>query len=526
MPSSKAKPACLPFVLAIIDGWGVAPKVRSDDPTSKANMPFTRELFKNYPHALLGAHGSQVGLPPRQDGNSEAGHLNLGAGRIVYQDAVTISNHIKAGSFFRNPALLTAIKHVKKNHSRLHLMGLLSNYNSGHSSPDHVIALLKFCYRQGVHHVWLHFFTDGRDSPRYDAIKFVTEIKKHFKNHEQIASICGRFYAMDRKKYWPNTERAYRLLTEGVGLTDSSAEKAIRHAYNRGETDEFISPTAIVDKHNKPAGAMKDNDAVIFFNLRSDRARQLTKPFVQSRFEQVNDKAFHRRRLLKNLCFVALTDFGPDLGNMLTAYKSQDIKSTLPFSLRGLKQLYVAESEKFAHITYFFNGGYDHAVAGEDKVMIPSPQVASYDKTPAMSARAITEVVLKALRERKYDFIALNFANLDMVGHSGNFKACVKACAVVDECLGKIGRAIYHLKGGFLITADHGNIEETKNDLTGEVDTEHSVNPVPCLFYHPAFKGKSFVRRTGILGDVAPTILDLLNINQPKVMTRRSLFKR
>ncbi|MFA4819070.1 MAG: 2,3-bisphosphoglycerate-independent phosphoglycerate mutase [Patescibacteria group bacterium] len=526
MPSSKSKPSCLPFVLAIIDGWGVSPKVRGDDPTTKSTMPFIHSLVRNYPQAMLEAHGVYVGLPLRQDGNSEAGHLNLGAGRVVDQDAILINKHIKDGSFFKNPALGAAVKHVKKYHSRLHLMGLLSNYNSGHSSPGHILALLKFYQRAGVRRPLLHFFTDGRDSPRYEAIKFIEDVKKNFKNHEQIASIMGRFYAMDRKKDWTNTEIAYRVLTEGNGLVETTGKDAIRQAYNRGESDEFIKPTIIVDEHKKPYGVISKNDAVIFFNLRSDRARQLTKPFVQPRFEQINPGAFQRRLVLKNLCFVALTDFGPDLGNVLTAFKSLDIKSTLPFVLPGLKQLYVAESEKFAHITYFFNGGYDHPVASEDRVMVPSPNVAAYDRAPAMSSGVITAVVIKALKNKTHDFIVFNFANLDMVGHTGNFKACLKACRSADQWLERIGREVYKRRGGFMITADHGNIEETKNLATGQVDTGHSTNPVRCLFYHPAFKHKSFTRRHGQLADVAPTILDLLNIDQPKAMTGRSLFRR
>lgn len=527
MKKIKHDKTYLPFVLAVIDGWGVAQKVdKKGDPTLLAKTPFLREVIANYPKALLEAHGKYVGLPDIQDGNSEAGHLNLGAGRIVDQDATIVTKSIKNGSFYKNPALLKAIAHAKKNHSAIHVMGLLSNYNSGHSSPDHYRAILKMLHSHGIHKIYIHFFTDGRDSPRYDAVKFLQEAKKGFRNNEIVASITGRLYAMDRKKEWSRTEMTYRLLTEGVGLKDDSAEAAIRHAYNRGESDEFIKPTIITDKKGKPLGLIEDNDAVIFFNIRSDRARQITKAFVQTRFEQANVKSFKRRKLIKNLCFVALTDYGPELGNVLTAFTSLDLKNTLPFALKSLNQLYVAESEKFAHMTFFFNGGYDHSVAGEERIMVPSPKVDSYDETPAMSARAITKKVLDAIKKGGYDFIAINYANADMVGHTGNTKACIKALEVIDECLAKIGQAIKKKQGALMITADHGNVEGTINHTTGEVDTEHSKNPVYCLLYNEQWRGKKFHRPKGILADVAPTVLDLLKIPKPKEMTRRSLLQK
>ena len=527
-PSDKKnkanKKAPLPFVLAILDGWGVTKRGQPDDPTAKAHTPFLHELHHNYPAALLGAHGTFVGLPHEQDGNSEAGHLNLGAGRVVEQDAVIISKAIKDGTFFKNTALLSAAAHVKKHHSQFHLMGLLSNYNSGHCSPDHFFALLKFAQQQKISPVYIHFFTDGRDSPKYDAPKFIAEARKRFRNGETIASITGRFYAMDRKKDWMRTGRTYDLLTQGKGMTDTSAEEAIRHAYNRGESDEYISPTIITDSKHHPLGIIRSDDAVVFWNLRSDRARQLAKPFVQTRFEDLNPGAFKRRRLVKNLCFVALTDFGPDLGQISTAYPSRDLTDTLPMVLKDLRQLYIAESEKFAHVTYFFNGGYDHPVGGEARIVVPSPEATSYDSTPAMSALAITKIVTNAINKRRYDFIVLNFANPDMVGHTGNLKACIKAMEVVDGCLAKIGKAVRDSGGTLLVTADHGNVEETTNPVTGEVDTEHSKNPVPCLLYQSAWRGKSFVRSSGVLGDVAPTILSLLGLPKPKAMTRSGLL--
>lgn len=515
-----------PFVLAILDGWGVRPDKSNDDATRLAHTPFLNSLEHHYPSALLGASGVDVGLPKGQDGNSEAGHLNLGAGRIVEQDAVFISRSIKDGTFFKNAAFLAAIEHVKKNHSSLHLMGLLSNYNSGHSSPDHFFALLKLVEQHKINPVFIHFFTDGRDSPRHDAVKFLTEVRKRFRNGEVVSTLAGRYYAMDRKKDWVRTEKTFNLLTRGRGIAEQSAEVALRHAYNRDESDEFVSPVVIVGKNKKPVGVISDNDAVIFFNLRSDRARQLAKPFVQTRFEKENPNSFKRWKVLKNLCFVALTDFGPDLGRIHTAYPSRDLQGTLPMALASVRQLYVAESEKFAHMTYFFNGGYDHPVAGESRLSIPSPHVASYDRTPAMSALKITQQVVRALKAKRFDFIALNFANADMVGHTGNLPACVKAMEVIDDCLAKIGKATHQAGGMLMVTADHGNVEETLNGKTGEVDTEHSLNPVRCLLYAQAWHGKSFGKRRGVLGDVAPTILDLTGVAKPRDMTRHSLLPR
>ncbi len=514
-----------PVVLAILDGWGVNLHGGEDsDATVIARTPFLKEISGKYPRALLKASGEAVGLPKGQVGNSEAGHLNLGAGRIVDQDAVIISKSIRDGTFFKNQTFRTAIEHVKSEKSNLHLMGLLSNYNSGHSSPDHFMALLKLIQLHRLKRVYLHFFTDGRDSARYDAIKFIGEVKKRLKNGEVIASICGRLYAMDRKKEWSRTALTYDLLTRGRGRAEISAEAAIRHAYNRGESDEFISPAIITDKRGMPKGVIRDNDAVIFFNLRSDRARQLAKPFVQIDFEKVNKGAFKRWKVLKNLCFVALTDFGPDLDHILTAYPSRDIRNSLPFALRGLRQLYIAESEKFAHITFFFNGGYDHPVAGEDRVSVPSPKVDSYDATPEMSADKITSYVVRVLKAKKYDFIAVNFANPDMVGHTGNLEAGILAMEAVDRALNTIAGQIRKLHGTMFITADHGNVEEFINRDTGEVDTEHSNNPVPFILYNTAYRGKSFRHRRGVLGDVAPTILDYLGKDKPKEMKRHSLL--
>ncbi len=515
-----------PLVLAILDGWGIGTKDRNVNPLLDAKTPFINWAFKNFPQAKLCASGSCVGLPPKQDGNSEAGHLNLGAGRIVKQDSVIISQSIRDGTFFKNTALLDAIEHVKKYKSQLHLMGLLSNYNSGHSSPDHFQALLKFCKRQQIKRVYIHFFTDGRDSPKYDAIKFLHEVEKRFSNGELIASIVGRFYAMDRKKKWSRTEKTYNLLIRGEGLIARDSETAIRHAYNRGESDEFISPTVIVDEKHHPVGLVKDKDAVIFFNLRSDRTRQMAKPFVQAKFEQQNQGVFKRRKVLKNLKFIAMTDFGPDLGGVTTAFPSIDIKNSLPMVLKKFRQLYISEMEKYAHVTYFFNGGYAQPVVGEERIIIPSPSVSSYDKTPGMSATKITATVLKKLRQHQYHFITLNFPNPDMVAHTGNFRACVEAMEILDKCLKSLYLELNKQRGSLLITSDHGNIEELLNTNTGEINTDHSIYPVPCILINKELQYKKFNRSKGLLADVAPTILSWLGIDQPVEMTGKSLLAK
>lgn len=517
----------LPLVLAILDGWGIGSDNKKINPLLVAKTPFLNGIMKQYPQAKLQASGKAVGLPKGQDGNSEAGHLNLGAGRVVKQDSVVISESIKDGTFFKNNILLQAVEHVKKNKSQLHLMGLLSNFNSGHSSPDHFHSLLKFLHQQKVHDIFIHFFTDGRDTPKYDALKFLQETLRRFKNHEQVVSMVGRFYAMDRKKNWARTETAYDLLTLGQGMAAEDAAQAIRHAYNRGESDEYISPTVIIDKKSqKPVGVIKDKDAVIFFNLRSDRARQMAKPFVQKGFEGLNKGAFKRKKVLRNLFFVALTDFGPDLGNIYTAYPSPDLKDTLPLALKNFRQLYITEQEKYTHVTYFFNGGYADPVAGEHRILVPSPRIDKYDKTPGMSAHKITRAIKERLAKKKFDIVVVNYTNPDMIGHTGNFAACVKAMEIVDECLQDLGHVLRRCRGTMVITSDHGNVEELVDAKTGEINTDHSGALVPVVITNAGLKNKKFRRTKGLLADVAPTILDWLNIPKPAEMTGRSLFRK
>lgn len=498
-----------PFVLVILDGWGVS-KNTVGNAIALAKTPNLDAIMKRYPHTTLGASGRDAGLPPHQDGNSEAGHMNIGAGRVVEQDSVIISKSISDGSFFKNPAFKSAIQHVQKYHSKMHLMGLMTAEQSAHADPDHLLALITMCRLQHVSPVYLHLFTDGRDSFQFLAPQLLTKVEKSLQNGEKIATIAGRFYAMDRIREWSRTKIVYDALVSGAQYETHSAQEAILQAYNRHENDEYIKPTVI----NPPGsdGRIGDNDAVIFFNLRSDRVRQLTKVFMQPSFD-----GFAREKVLKNLCFVTLTDFGPDLPDVLSAYPSRMVVDTLPFALKGLRQLYVAETEKYAHVTYFFNGGYDQPVAGEDRAIIKSPKAYTYREKPAMSAHRLTRVVLNALQKHTHDFIVMNYANPDMVGHTGDLPACIKAVEVVDECLGQLLKSVLQHDGTMIITADHGNIEEVKEIPSGQINTSHSGFPVPFIVINKKIS-KSMKLSRGVLGDIAPTILSIMGIPKPHAM--------
>ncbi|MBU1165115.1 2,3-bisphosphoglycerate-independent phosphoglycerate mutase [Patescibacteria group bacterium] len=528
MPTSKPKRAkkIKPTVLLILDGWGLAP-ANKGNAISLAKTPVMDRLWKKYPHSKLQASGKYCGLPLTQYGNSEAGHNNLGAGRVVDQEAVYISKAINTGQFFKNPAFEATYKHVKKNKSNLHLMGMLSNGSSAHSDPDHLLALLTWARLRKIDSVYLHLFTDGRDSPPHGALKMIESIMRNLKNHEGdgkrtgewIATIMGRYYAMDRKKSWLNTEKAYNTMVLNKGLKIQSPQAAITESYNREETDEFIPPYVIV-RGGKPIAKIKDKDAVIFFNLRSDRARQLAKPFVQEHFNKMNPGSFQRKKVLKNVLFIAMSDFGPDLGNIITAYPNPDLVGTLPMTLVGQKQLYIAETEKFAHVTYFFNGGYADTVAAEDRIKIDSPKVDNYAKKPEMSVNEITTKLLSVLKN--YNFITVNFANPDMIGHTGDIKAAVGAVEAVDKCVGKVYNAVKELGGNLIITADHGNAEKMIDLKTNEVYTEHTFNPVPFIIITKEKIPQKL--KNGVLGDVAPTVLKLMGIIKDKAMSSKALY--
>ena len=533
--SSKSR---TPFILTILDGWGLY-KDYNGNAITQARTPNMDNLLKKFPNTTLQASGKHVGLPPAQDGNSEAGHLNLGAGRIVDQDTIIISKAINSGTFFKNPAFKNSVKHIKKTGGNIHLMGLLTGWQSAHADPDHLLALITFYRQSKVKNIYLHLFTDGRDSYQFGALKFLQQLQKQIGNSNdvKIATISGRYYAMDRNKKWDRTQKAYDAITLGKApYYARSAVEAIQEAYNRGETDEFIIPTVVVKDGKcdekgvciggEPIVTIKSGDAVNFFNLRSDRARELTKAFVQPEFNKKNPGSFNRKSVLTNLNFVAMTDFGPDLDSILSAFPSSDVDVTLPMVLSDKKQLYISETEKYAHVTYFFNGGYADPVGGEDRKIIPSPNVSSYALKPEMSARETTKIVVDSLKKDKYDFIVINFANPDMVGHTGNLGAGIKACEVVDECVGKILTEIKSKKGVMLIVADHGNAEEMIDIKTGEIDTQHSSFPVPFIIADFRDGNKKYTfHKNGVLGNVAPTILDLMGVKKPKEMTLNTLIK-
>lgn len=515
-----------PIVLAILDGWGIAPNSESN-PITQTELPTFDKLFAESRHARLWAHGHHVGLPKDQDGNSEAGHLNLGAGRIVKQDSVVVSDAIANGTFFKNPAFDEAIGHARRNNSSMHLMGMLSDGQSAHATPEHLYALLDLLRREKAGRVFLHVFTDGRDSSPRSGKGLLQEVIKRLSSEQKIATISGRFYAMDRKKEWGRTERTYNAIVLGRGTRATDPLAVFDASYQSGTGDEYIEPT-VIEENGAPVGTVGDNDSIIFFNHRSDRARQLTKPFVQENFIGKNSKTFKPEKVIKNLRFVALTDFGPDLDDIITAYPSIDVTRTLPMALSTKRQLYIAEIEKYAHMTYFFNGGYADPVVGEKRIMIPSPDVLRYDEAPAMATGALADAVVAGIKEG-YEFIGVNIACTDMVAHTGNFKAAQEALRATDSALAAISKALLECRGTLIVTADHGNIEEMKDLSTGTVDTEHSKSQVWCWLWSalPADRpALPEMRQEGILADVAPTILELFGATQPEEMTGKSLFKK
>lgn len=509
-----------PTVLMILDGFGLGDIKNNGNAITPETAPNIFGYLKKCPHSTIKTWGKYVGLPPGQQGNSEAGHMNIGAGRIVKQDLLVISEAICDGTFFKNEAFKQAIYHLKKYNTAAHVMGLLTDGNSAHALPAHMYAMLEFLRNEGVKEVYVHLITDGRDSSPYGATGFLHELRNHMLGKEKIATIAGRFYAMDRNKIWDRTKQAYNAMVLGKGYVADSAEEALAQSYNRDETDEYIRPTVIIE-NNKPVATIQDNDVIFFTNARSDRARQITKAFVQKEFNK-KSRAFKRERFPKNIRFVAMTDFGLDLDHIMTAFPSVDLHGTLPMALHSKKQLYLAESEKYAHVTYFINGGYADHVAGEIRMKIESPHVKSYDKKPAMAAEAITEEILRYLKLGVLDFYCVNFANADMVGHTGNFEATKKAIKILDNCVATIVDQILKQDGRVVITADHGNADEMINLKTGEIITEHTLNLVPCILISKDFCHIKL--KNGILADIAPTLLKLMDVSKPKEMTGKSLF--
>ncbi len=512
-----------PLVLVIIDGFGIAPKSNSN-PISLANMPYFDLFWKDYPHTLLQASGSAVGLLPYQVGNSEAGHMNIGAGRIVKQDILRIHESIDDGSFYHNPALLQCFFHTQKNKSKVHIMGLLSGPHSGHSHPKHLNALLHFFRLRGAKNVYLHLFTDGRDTDPHDGAKLLENLQKRLLPHEKIVFIGGRLY-LDRKKDWTKTQRAYNALVLGEGEKFADPVEYIKQSYAEGISDEFIRPAVLTGSRGKPVGLMRDGDGIVFFNLRSDRARQLTKPFVQKNFNKMNPGSFKRKKVLKNISFVAMTDFGPDLDSVLTAFPSPDVRDTFPVAMKKYRQLYLAESEKFAQVTYFFNGGFTDPVAGEERMKVDSPKVSNYARVPEMSIDKLTKIVIERLDKNINDVIVVNFANADMVGHTGDLRAGIRACEAIDRALGKIYKKLKSVGGIMSITSDHGNVEVMIDSKTHGPNTAHDPNPVPFIIIGEEKNVRNLkLKKEGVLGNVAPTLLDLIDVEKPDSMTCESLI--
>ena len=501
-----------PIAIIIMDGFGISP-TQEGNAIANARKPNLERLWKQYPTTTLKASGLAVGLPRGQMGNSEVGHLNLGGGRIVYQDLTRISLAVENGTFASNPVLQEAMNLARKGGSKLHLIGLLSD-GGVHSHITHLYALLEMARSMDLSRVFVHAILDGRDVPPRSALGYFRDLEEKFSQTGtgSTATVSGRYYTMDRDRRWERVEKAYRCLVYGEGLRADSAEEAVRKGYDRGENDEFIMPTVVDDK-----GMVDDGDSIIFFNFRPDRAREITRAFVDKDFQEFATKPIR-------VHYTCMTQYDATL-NAPVAFPAENLTDTLGevVSRAGLKQLRIAETEKYAHVTYFFNGGKEEVNPGEDRVLIPSPKVATYDLQPQMSAYEVRDELLARLDSGRYDLVVLNFANPDMVGHTGIFEAAVKAVEVVDGCVGEIVNRILSLGGAVLLTADHGNAEKMQDSDTGQPHTAHTTNPVPISLITSDRKSYS-LREDGILADVAPTALELMHIPQPEAMTGRTLI--
>lgn len=526
--SDKKNVAYKPVVLAILDGFGLNP-TNEGNAIAGAKMPFYNELLRTRPITSLNASGISVGLPWGENGNSEVGHLNLGSGVILYQSLPRISIAIKNGDFYKNKQLVGACEHARKNKSSLHFMGLVSP-GGVHSHLEHLYSLLELARRQEIKKVYIHAITDGRDTPKDSAIKYFKELNGKIKDEGvgKIATVCGRFYIMDRDNHWERVEKAYNAIVNGKGKEAKNAIDAIENSYRNNVFDEQIEPVVLKEK-GEPIAQIKENDALIFFNYRADRARQITETFALPTFVK-----FQRGPKIKNLLFVTMTQYQENLP-VRVAFPPQEIKEPLSKILadNGNVQLHAGESEKYAHVTYFFNGGIEKPFPGQKNIVIPSPDVASYDKTPEMSSRELTEKVVQKIYTGKFDFIVINFASPDMVGHTGNFNATVKALEFLDTKLKELVEAAISINGAILITADHGNCEQLIDPGTHEMDKEHSTNPVPFIYINKDNRtteksedalNQILYNPTGVLADVAPTILELMHIPKPQEMNGISLL--
>lgn len=539
-------------ILAVLDGWGISAP-NAGNAISLANTINMNRFLASYPHTQLSASGESVGLPHGEAGNTETGHLNLGAGRIVYQDLMRINMSIADGTFFNNQELLNAIAHANKNNSNLHIMGLVGA-GGVHSNLEHLFALIQLCSRNKFNRVFLHLFTDGRDSPPTAAKVYIEQIKEvcQRENVGQIASLMGRYWAMDRDHRWDRTEKAYLALTKGQGNLVKSCLEAVDMSYENGKTDEFIDPSIVTDPNGNPIATIKDNDAVIFFNFRVDRPRQLSRAFVLNDFNKAENAqsfdpylikykhkhtngdakeihTFDRPPKLNNLYFCTMTQYEKPLvdegAKVAFAPENVDMPLGRVISESGYKQLRAAESEKERFVTFYFNGQQEIAMEQEERLIIPSPKVATYDLKPEMSSVELTDAILNKLKSSlDYKFVVVNYAATDMVGHTGNIGSAVKACQTVDECVGRLASFCLAYDGALVITADHGNCEQMIDAQSGQISTEHSANPVPLIIITKELMGRAEMLPTGILADVAPTILGLLDIQIPSQMSGRNLL--
>lgn len=507
----------LPLLLIILDGWGYSEE-QDSNAIYAASKPVWDKLWSKYPHTLLSCSGAEVGLPGGQMGNSEVGHLNLGAGRVVYQEYTRVSRSVKTGSFFSNGTLTDAVDQAIENDSAIHILGLLSP-GGVHSHEEHIHAMAELAVKRGVEKVYVHAFLDGRDTPPRSAAESIRLMQEKFDElgHGQIASIVGRYYAMDRDHRWPRIQSAYELITGcGSEYQAPDAATALQMAYERDETDEFVKATAIIPEGGEQI-QVKDGDVMVFMNYRSDRARQITRPFIEDDFDQ-----FERCVVPKLARFVSLTEYNHDY-NIPVAFPPERLKNVFGdfISQLGMHQLRIAETEKYAHVTFFFNGGREEPFEWEDRILVPSPHVATYDLKPEMSAVEVTDNLVEAIESRRYDVIICNYANPDMVGHTGKFDATVKAIETLDTSLGRLFDAIKVTGGEMLITADHGNAEQMRDESTDQPQTAHTTNPVPFLYVgERSFK----LDENGSLADVAPTMLFLLGVEKPSEMIGHSLI--
>jgi len=512
-----------PYVMIIRDGWGFNPDPQEDkfNTIKLANTPVDDMLMSEYPNCLIETSGEDVGLPSGTMGNSEVGHQNIGAGRVVYQDSVRITVSIRNGEFFENEQLLKAVEFAKNNKGKLHLMGLCSDIGV-HSLLGHLYGLLELAKRNDLTAVYLHAFTDGRDSPPTSGAGYLADIEKNMKEIGvgQIASICGRFYAMDRDNRWERVQAAYECLTEGTGARAESAAQALETSYANEETDEFVKPVCITDDNGKPKAIIEDGDSVVFFNFRGDRPRELTRAFVDG-----SDFMGFDRKVQPKVFYLCMTQYDAsiDAPVAFAKQKAMDNIAGQYFSDLGLRQFRCAETEKYAHVTFFFNGGREEPFKREQRQIVPSPKVRTYDEKPEMSANEVCDVVLEKIDSNKFDVIIMNFANPDMVGHTGVLDAALKAAETVDSCVGKILDKVKELGGGAVILADHGNFERMWDNQNDMEHTAHTVGKVPMIVFDERFKGRK-MKDGGKLADAIPTMLEIMGLEKPAEMTGESLL--